>query len=337
MFRNLHRVIGIVVIAVSLALGWLAWDYKVFIDTPLNVGPEGVVLEVPPGTTFRRLALDLQEREILRKPEYFIFLGRWDDAAERVRAGEYQIDQGMTPRTLLLRLVSGAVIQHQLTVVEGWTFQQLMDALSKHEAIRQTLNDASDEEIMARLGEPDLHPEGQFAPDTYHFPRGTSDLDFLRRAHATLQDWLATEWPRRAEKLPYGSPYEALIMASIIEKETGLKSERENIAGVFVRRLERTMRLQTDPTVIYGMGEAYDGNIRHADLRRDTPYNTYTRHGLPPTPIALPGLASIRAALHPAEGKALYFVAKGDGSHQFSATLEEHLEAVRRYQLNRRN
>jgi UPF0755 protein len=222
-------------------------------------------------------------------------------------------------------------------VVEGWTFQQLLDALRENEAIRQTLTDRDGAAIMAQLGKPDLHPEGQFAPDTYRFPRGTSDLEFLRRAHNTLQEWLDSAWRERAEDLPYDSAYDALIMASIIEKETGLASEREAIAGVFVRRLKRTMRLQTDPTVIYGMGSAYNGNIRRADLRRDTPYNTYTRHGLPPTPIALPGRESLHAALHPAEGDALYFVAKGDGSHQFSATLEEHLDAVRLYQLRRRN
>jgi len=234
-------------------------------------------------------------------------------------------------------LVSGAVIQHQLTIVEGWTFRQLMVAIKEHEAIRQTLEGLSDEEIMARLGKPDLHPEGQFAPDTYRFSRSTSDLEFLRRAHRILQDWLEQEWNQRAQSLPYQSPYEALTMASIIEKETGLESEREAIAGAFVRRLERKMRLQTDPTVIYGMGDRYNGNIRRADLRRDTRYNTYTRHGLPPTPIALPGLAALKAALHPASGSALYFVAKGDGSHQFSDTLDEHLAAVRRYQLKRRN
>ena len=337
MFRHLHKVVGVLVIAVSLSLGWLAWDYTVFADTPLNVGPEGIVIEVPPGTSFQRLARDLHEREIIESSDYLIFMARWDNAAERIRAGEYQIDQGLTPRTLLLRLVSGAVIQHQLTVVEGWTFRQLLDAIWEHNALRQTLVDLSDQEIMARLGKPDLHPEGQFAPDTYRFPRGTSDLEFLRRAHGVLEEWLAREWPQRDQTLPYDLPYDALIMASIIEKETALKSERADIAGVFVRRLERNMRLQTDPTVIYGMGDAYNGNIRRADLRRDTPYNTYTRHGLPPTPIALPGLESLRAALHPASGKALYFVAKGDGSHQFSATLDEHLDAVRRYQLKRRN
>ncbi len=337
MFRHLHKLIGVAVIALSLVSGWIAWDYQVFTDTPLNVGPEGIILEVPPGTSFRKLASDLHEREIIANPDYFIFLGRWDNAAEKIRAGEYQIDQELTPRTLLLRLVSGAVIQHQLTIVEGWTFRQLLMAVKEHEAIQQTLEGLTDKEIMARLGKPDLHPEGQFAPDTYRFPRSTSDLEFLRRAHQTMQEWLEHEWKERAENLPYDSPYEALTMASIIEKETGLESEREAIAGVFVRRLERRMRLQTDPTVIYGMGERYKGNIRRADLRRDTPYNTYTRHGLPPTPIALPGLASLKAALHPASGSALYFVAKGDGSHQFSATLDEHLDAVRRYQLKRRN
>lgn len=337
MFRHLHKIIGILIIAVSAVFGWLAWDYKVFTDTPLNVGPEGLVIEVPPGTSLHKLANSLREQEILTDPDYFVLLGRLEDAAERIRAGEYQIDEGLTPRTLLMRLVSGAVIQHQLTVVEGWTFAQLLDVIKEHDAIRQTLGGVDDQQIMTKLGSPGVHPEGQFAPDTYQFPRGTTDLDFLQRAHQTMQARLDAEWQTRAENLPYATPYEALIMASIIEKETGLESEREAIAGVFVRRLQKKMRLQTDPTVIYGMGDAFDGNIRRADLRRDTPYNTYTRHGLPPTPIALPGLAALRAALNPASGNALYFVAKGDGSHQFSATLDEHLDAVRRYQLKRRN
>ncbi|GAB4357594.1 MAG: endolytic transglycosylase MltG [Gammaproteobacteria bacterium] len=337
MFRYLHKLIGLLFIVSSLVGGWFAWDYKVFVATPLNIGPEGVVVDVIPGMSLRGLAESLSERGIISHPSYFVLLGRLGGMAEKIRAGEYQIDEGSTPDDLLKRLVSGEVIQHQLTVVEGWTFQQMLEALWTHDAIRQTLQGRDGLQIMAELGKPGLHPEGQFAPDTYQFPRGTSDLEFLRRAHKTMQAWLETEWPKRADNLPYETPYDALIMASIIEKETALGSEREKIAGVFVRRLQRGMRLQTDPTVIYGMGENFDGNIRRADLRRDTPYNTYTRHGLPPTPIALPSLASIHAALHPASGKALYFVAKGDGSHHFSATLDEHLDAVRKYQLKRRN
>lgn len=335
MFRHLHRLLGISILAASLAGGWFLWDFRIFMHSALNVGPEGIVVEVAPGTSLRGLARELEEREILDKPAYFVWLGRIEESASRIRAGEYQIPTRTTPATLLEMLVSGNVIQHELTVVEGWTFRQLRDAIARHEALKQTLTDLSDAEIMTQLGKSELHPEGQFAPDTYRFPRGTTDLEFLRRAHDVLERWLQREWDDKDKDLPYDDPYEALIMASIIEKETGLASERGRIAGVFVRRMKKNMRLQTDPTVIYGMGEQYDGNIRRADLTRDTPYNTYTRNGLPPTPIALPGLAAIRAALHPEDGSALYFVAKGDGSHHFSDSMEEHQAAVRRYQLKR--
>lgn len=335
MFRHLHRFVGLLVLAASLVGGWYLWDFRVFTNSPLNVGPEGVVLEVKQGTSLRGLARELSERDLLATPTYFVFLGRIEKVASHLRAGEYQVPQGTTPKGLLDLLVSGNVIQHELTIVEGWTFRQLREALANHPALKQTFREASDEAIMTQLGEPGLHPEGQFAPDTYYFPRGTTDAEFLKRAHDTLELWLAQEWSVRDEKLPYDDSYEALIMASIIEKETGLASERGQIAGVFVRRLRKKMRLQTDPTVIYGMGDRYDGNIRKADLSLDTPYNTYTRGGLPPTPIALPSLASLKAALHPDSGSALYFVAKGDGSHHFSDTIEEHQAAVRRYQLKK--
>lgn len=336
MFRRLNHLLGLLVLAASLIGGWYLWDFRVFSNSALNLGPEGVVLEVAPGTSLRGLAKELGEREIFERPHYFVWLGRLEGAASRIRAGEYQVGAGTTPKTLLQLLISGEVIQHELTVVDGWTFRQLRDAVERHEALKQTLQEVSDAAIMVRLGKASLHPEGQFAPDTYRFPRGTTDLDFFRRAHATLERRLQREWDSRAENLPYSGPYEALIMASIIEKETGRPEERRQIAGVFVRRLHKRMRLQTDPTVIYGMGDSYDGNIRRADLTRDTPYNTYTRNGLPPTPIALPGLAAINAALNPDDGSTLYFVAKGDGSHYFSDTIEEHQAAVRRYQLKGR-
>lgn len=336
MFRRLHRLLGLLVLTASLIGGWYLWDFRAFSNAPLNVGPEGVVLEVAPGTTLRGLARELSELELLDNPRYFVWLGRLERVAARIRAGEFQVAAGTTPQTLLDLLVSGAVIQHELTVLEGWTFRQLREALERQDALRQTLEEVSDESIMALLGKEPLHPEGQFAPDTYRFPRGTTDLEFLRRAQNTLEEWLQREWAGREENLPYDNAYEALIMASIIEKETGLASEREQIAGVFVRRLQKNMRLQTDPTVIYGMGERYQGNIRREDLINDTPYNTYTRNGLPPTPIALPSLAAIKAALHPKAGTSLYFVAKGDGSHYFSDTNAEHQAAVKRYQLKRR-
>jgi UPF0755 protein len=251
--------------------------------------------------------------------------------ASRVRAGEYQVPAGTTPLTLLSKLIAGQVFLHQLTIVEGWRFADLLHALRADPAI--VAGDRDGAGIMAALGEPGVHPEGQFFPDTYSFPKGTPELDVLRQAHQALTTHLESAWQRRSPDAVLKSPYEALILASIIEKETALPSERSLIAGVFVQRLRRNMRLQTDPTVIYGLGEAFDGDLRRADLERDTPYNTYTRGGLPPTPIALPGAAALEAAVTPEAGDAIYFVAtgRGDGSHHFSATLEEHERAVRDY------
>ena len=239
----------------------------------------------------------------------------------------------MTPRELLDLLHSGKVVQHSLTVVDGWTFEEVLAALSSKSELAHTFADeATYSEIMAQLGYPGVHPEGRFLADTYHFPRGTSDAAFLRRAYQSMESYLHDAWNERAPDLPYESPVDALIVASIIEKETGKAEERAEIAGVLVRRLKRNMRLEADPTVIYGLGADFDGNLRKRDLRFDTPYNTYLHKGLPPTPIAMPGTASIHAALHPEPGETLFFVAKGDGSHHFSVTYPEHQAAVRRYQ-----
>jgi len=236
----------------------------------------------------------------------------------------------------LQQLADGAVIAYTITLVEGWTFRQVMDAVRGHPALDQTLAGLSDEQIMQRLGHPGEHPEGRFFPDTYHFPRGTSDQAVLQRAYSAMERLLDREWSRGAANLPLQSPYEALILASIVERETALASERPQIAGVFVRRLTNGMKLQTDPTVIYGMGEAFAGNLTKRDLQQDTPYNTYVRGGLTPTPICMPGRDAVQAVLHPADGDSLYFVARGDGSHEFSATLAAHNRAVRTYQLNGR-
>ncbi len=242
----------------------------------------------------------------------------------------------MSAAEFMDQILSGKVIQYSITIVEGWNIYQLLDVLKADPHIKQTLQGLSHKQIMQRIGYPEMHPEGRFYPDTYHFPKGLTDVEFLQRAYGAMQQKLAAEWEKRAVGLPYKTPYEALIMASIVEKETGLPSERQAIAGVFVRRLEKRMRLQTDPTVIYGLLPNFDGNIRRRDLRRDTPYNTYRRRGLPPTPIAMPGGDAIHAALHPADGDKLYFVSRGDGSHHFSATLEEHNRAVIKYQLKGR-
>lgn len=313
--------------------GWLAVGYQGFKNDPLPIPADGFRHIIAPGTSVTRLAADLEQAGVLPHPYYFRWFARWRGQAGKIKAGEYQFMPGTTPGQMLDQIVSGAVFQHTLTVVEGWTFAQLFEAVRGHEAIIHTLGEPTPDRLMAELGYPGQHPEGRFLPDTYHFPRGVTDVAFLRRAHQMMETRLAEEWAQREPGLPLKSPYEALILASIVEKETGLPAERAEIAGVFVRRLQLGMRLQTDPTVIYGLGLGFDGNLRRADLLADSPYNTYLNAGLPPTPIALPGVAAIRAALHPAPGTTLFFVSRGDGSHVFSTTLEEHNAAVQRYQI----
>ncbi|MEM7020216.1 MAG: endolytic transglycosylase MltG, partial [Pseudomonadota bacterium] len=251
----------------------------------------------------------------------------------RIKAGEYQLPNGASPNRIMDIFIAGKSLEYSLVLVEGWTFRQVLDAVAAHSKLKQTLTGKSHREIMAALNQPDSHPEGRFFPDTYHFNTGMTDLEFLRRAYLKMEDELANAWSQRTEHLPLTSPEEVLILASLIEKETGQASERREIAGVFVRRLKKDMRLQTDPTVIYGLGEAYTGNLRKVDLQQDTPYNTYTRKGLPPTPIAMPGRAALQAAVNPASGSSLFFVARGDGSHKFSATLQAHECAVIEFQL----
>jgi UPF0755 protein len=263
---------------------------------------------------------------------------RWTGKAQRVRAGEYHIDEGSTPGSLLDKFISGEVKMHAFTIVEGWTYRELIRALAANDVIEHSLLYEDWPAVLESLTADYDHPEGLFLPETYHFPRHTTDLELLRQAFAALQSVLAEEWNRRDTNLPLKTAYEALILASIIEKETALAEERPRISGVFVRRMQSRMRLQTDPTVIYGLGEEFDGNLTRKHLRTDTTYNTYTRHGLPPTPIALPGKAAIIAAPHPLTGTEVYFVASGlgDGSHHFSTTKQEHDSAVRRYLARQR-
>lgn len=317
-----------------LALGALAagWWARQELDRP-GPSPQAVVVEIGAGMPLSRIALRLEEAGVVRHGTLFRWYGRLSGQAGLVRAGEYRFPAGSTPRQVMARLVSGRVLLHALTVVEGWNFRQLRAALAAHPAIRATLEGVSDEEIMAQLGREGEHPEGWFLPETYRFARGTTDFELMRLAHEAMQRALEAAWQKRQETLPLKAPYEALILASIIEKESGVADERAQIAGVFIRRMQRGMRLQTDPTVIYGLGLEYEGRLRRAHLNADTPYNTYTRDGLPPTPIALPGRASLEAAVRPLEGKSLYFVATGkpDGSHHFSETLGEHNRAVQRY------
>ena len=272
-------------------------------------------------------------QRIIDDPWLFILLAKIKGVETRVRAGEYQIEQEMSPDDLLEKFTQGSSIQYGFTIIEGWSFRQMLTAIADDPILEHSLEGKNYQQIMSLIGYPDQHPEGLFFPDTYRFPKGTSDVDFLRRAYQVMQKHLAREWNQRESGLPLESSYEALILASIIEKETGAGFERPLISGVFIQRLKKKMRLQTDPTIIYGLGESFDGNIRFRDLKKDTPYNTYLRAGLTPTPIALPGLEAIRAALHPAKTDALYFVSRGDGTHQFSATLEEHNAAVKRFQL----
>lgn len=329
------KIAGVLLLLGSLALGWLWIDYQSFQERPLAVGEQGAEFAIEPGMSLRSVARRLHEQGILDRPRYLVLLGRLAGNAQQIQAGEYRIDPGTTPAQLLDNMVRGRVIQYALTLVEGWNFREMVAAVNASAHLEHTLSGATPAEIMAAIGRPEEHPEGRFFPDTYHFPRGLSDREFLKRAYRAMEEHLAQEWAARSEGLPFESPYEALIMASIVEKETGVPNERPAIAGVFIRRLEKGMRLQTDPTVIYGLGEAYDGNIRKRDLESYTPYNTYRISGLPPTPIAMPGGAALHAVMHPADGNTLYFVSKGDGSHYFSATLQEHNEAVRKYQLRR--
>lgn len=323
-------IVIMLLIGIGMAGAWLMMQN--YLDSPLPL-QGSQTYELKPGAKFAQVITELEHNGILDEGWYLRVYGRLTGQARQIKAGEYLIPAGITPRQLLGMLIRGKVKQYSLTLVEGWNFGQVMDAVDSHPALAHTLTDLDNATIMARLGYPNEHPEGRFLPDTYHFPKGLSDVAFLQRAYQAMQRVLETEWDGRAPNLPLKTPYQALILASIVEKETGLASERHAIAGVFVRRLEKHMRLQTDPTVIYGMGKQYQGNIRKQDLVHDTPYNTYRHFGLPPTPIAMPGRAAIHATLHPDDSKNIYFVARGDGSHQFSATLEEHNQAVIKYQL----
>ena len=319
---------GIVVAACAiLALGWRS------LSAPMNVAVNGDWLNVVPGTSLTRISEELSQRDILEAAWALNTYARFSGDAKWIHAGEYLIGSGSSPRQLLEQLVSGRVYLYNLTIIEGWTFTDLEAELRGHEAV--DAGGLNPETVMAELGEPELHPEGQFYPDTYRFPRGTPAMEILRRAHEAMQDRLDEAWGQYRATTVLEAAYDALILASIIEKETALTEERRLISGVFHRRLERGMRLQADPTVIYGLGDEFDGDLRRADLSRDTPYNTYTRSGLPPTPIALPSQQSLSAAVDPAPGPELYFVATGlgDGSHHFSTTFDEHREAVARYQL----
>lgn len=323
----LISVIGISVLVVQLLR---------FQSAAVTLPDSEQIFVISPGSNIKTIAHQLSLKKIIDDPWLFILLARLKGVETRVQAGEYRLLQEQSPSDLLDVFTKGQSIQYSFSVIEGWSFRQMLQELQKNPAITSLLKEKSYAEIMAAIGYEGQHPEGLFFPDTYRFPRGTTDIQFLKRAYRLMQSQLQREWDNRAPDLPLSSSYEALILASIVEKETGVAYERPLIAGVFIQRLRKGMRLQTDPTIIYGLGESFDGKIRSRDLKKNTPYNTYLHKGLTPTPIALPGLGAIRAALNPAISEALYFVAKGDGTHQFSKTLEEHNKAVVKYQLKGR-
>lgn len=305
--------------------------------TPLAIEPPGHTVTLAPGERLRGVVQSLHDQGVVRYPWLLLAYGRWTGLDEQIKRGEYLIPAGTTAKGLLEILNAGTVIQYQVTLPEGITLQQAIALLSQEQQLEQVLSGPQDKRIKM-LVTPHESAEGLIFPDSYHYEKGATDWQVLQRAHRRMLEVLREEWQAREPTLPYETPYDALIMASIVERETGVPSERRQIAGVFVQRLLKRMRLQTDPTVIYGLGAQFDGNLRRRHLQDDSNlYNTYRHKGLPPTPIALPGRAAINAALHPDKGSALYFVARGDGSHQFSDSLQEHQDAVRKYQLNRRD
>ncbi|MEZ5535808.1 MAG: endolytic transglycosylase MltG [Thiolinea sp.] len=340
--------LGILVLLAGTAAGYTYQQYQQFLSKPLQLADDNTTFKIESGSNIRKVARQLAAENILPasdipyvKPEWlFIAHARITQQAGKIKAGEYALEEGMLPDDLLQRFVSGKTVQYQISFIEGRRFTDIFENVKSHPDLKHTLSEddyADHELLMEKLGAPKgTYPEGWFFPDTYHFPKGTTDIDVLKRSYDTMVKYLNEAWETRKAHPHIKTPYEALILASVVEKETGVADERPLIAQVFLSRLEKGMMLQTDPTVIYGMGEEYDGNIRKKDLRKDTPYNTYTRTGLPPTPIATPGKAAIDAVFNPEETDALYFVATGlgDGRHYFSKTYKEHREAVIKYQLN---
>ncbi len=318
----------------------LAVSYQVnsFMETPLPVPEGGVEFEIPAGSSFASVSGELIARKLISNDRWLRLYVRWHDQAGAIQAGSYLIESGATAKSLLQQFTRGEVQLHTFTIVPGWNHHEVLQALQRNEAVETTMTEEDWPALLDSLGATVTHPEGLFLPETYRFPRNTTDRALLRQAYALMQKVLGDEWDNRSTEIPVQSPYETLVLASIVEKETARADERPRIAGVFARRLVKRMRLQTDPTVIYGIGSAFDGNLTRKHLKTDTPYNTYTRHGLPPTPIAMPGRAAINAVLNPGDGTDLYFVATGlgDGSHKFSATKAEHDAAVAEYLIRLR-
>lgn len=330
--RWLLRLLGLMLAAALVFVGMMGY----FANKPLMLQTSPADFTITAGSTLRSASRQIEEAGVAMPAWQFTLLGRALGKAAEIKAGSYQVVEGVTPLKLLEKLTRGDVTQAEIVLLEGWTFRQMRATLDAHAHVRHDTAGLTERQIMETLGAEGA-AEGRFFPDTYLFAKGSSDLEILKRSYRQMEKLLLTEWGQRLANLPYASPYEALIMASIVEKETGQSQDRAQIASVFINRLKKGMLLQTDPTVIYGLGERFDGNLRKRDLQADGPYNTYTRTGLPPTPIAMPGLASIQATLHPVRTDAYYFVARGDGSSQFSRTLAEHNRAVAKYQLRKGN
>ncbi len=326
--RFLRRVLLAVVVLAVAAAGGVVW----WLQRPLPLRAASVELSIEPGMTPREIAQAWVQAGVDAPPRLLYEWFRWSGQARKIRAGSYEIEAGVTPRSLLDKMVQGDETLVTVRFIEGWTFRQVRAALAAAEGLKPATATLSDAQLMAAIGAEGQHPEGRFYPDTYAFSKGVSDLTVLRRAYRAMQQRVDAAWAERRPDTPLKSKDELLVLASIVEKETGLEADRARVAGVFINRLRIGMPLQTDPTVIYGLGETFDGNLRKRDLQTDTPYNTYTRMGLPPTPIAMPGQNSLRAVMQPAPGKALYFVARGDGTSVFSETLAEHNRAVNKYQ-----
>ncbi|MFK8042886.1 endolytic transglycosylase MltG [Congregibacter sp.] len=323
---------GAILLSVFIALRWVVGWW----ESPLNVPEDGMLVYVERGDSLSRLSRRLSDAGVLKQERLFNWSGRFLGADSRILLGEYRLEAGTTPKGLLALLQSGDTVRYLVTLPEGITLKDALELIRNSDGITSVLEQTDDPQLRA-LVSPKTVAEGYFLPETYQYERGDSDLAVLTEAHRMMEETLAEVWNQRQSDLPYADPYEALIMASIIEKETGLAAERPTIGGVFVRRLRLGMRLQTDPTVIYGLGSTFQGNLQRKHLSDESnAYNSYRHHGLPPGPIALPGRAALMAAVDPQEGDALYFVARGDGSHKFSATLEEHQAAVREFQLSRR-
>ena len=323
------RKLAAVVLASALALGYLGYTW---LNAPLQLASDSVDLSVEPGSSPREVALQVQQAGVTVDPALLYWWFRLSGQARQIKAGSYELERGTSPRNILSKLVRGEEALRSVTLVEGWNLRQVREALKKADQLKPLTAGMLPEELMQQVGKPGVAAEGRFFPDTYTYAKGSSDLAVLQRAARAMDKKLESAWAQRSPQSPLKSPEEALILASIVEKETGRASDRAQIAAVFSNRLRIGMRLQTDPTVIYGLGPLFDGNLRRADLLADTPWNTYVRAGLPPTPIAMPGRGALLAAVQPASSKALYFVARGDGTSQFSATLDEHNRAVNKYQ-----